>query len=102
MKNQKEDVSPKNQEKKPKRKKKGKIAKVYGLHQKGLSVKEIAEKMKLKESLVRSYIWRMKNPEKYKALLKRYFERRRQKKENEAIKEAVKQNEKPKKEEAKE
>ena len=102
MKNQNGDVSPKNQQKEPKRKKKGKIAKVYRLHQKGLSVKEIAEKMKLKESLVRSYIWRMKNPEKYKALVKRYFERKRQKKENQAIRAVVRQNQKPRKEEAKE
>ena len=81
MKNQKEDVSPKNQEKKTKRKKKGKIAKAYRLHQKGLSVKEIAEKMKLKESLVRAYIWRMKNPEKYKKLVKRWYDKKKAKTE---------------------
>jgi DNA-binding NarL/FixJ family response regulator len=68
LKNQKEKISPKNQRKKSKKKKKGKIAEVYRLHQKGMSVKEIAEKMKLKESLVRAYIWRMKNPEKYRKL----------------------------------
>ena len=45
MKNEKEDVSPKNREKKPKKKKKGKVAEVFRLHQKGVSVKEIAEKM---------------------------------------------------------
>ena len=45
MKNEKGDVSPKNQEKKPKKKKKRKIAEVFRLHQKGISVKEIAEKM---------------------------------------------------------
>ena len=54
-------------------KKLGKIQQVYRLHQKGLSVKEIADKMKISERLVRSYLWRSANPEKYKELLKRYF-----------------------------
>lgn len=81
MKNQKEDVSPKVEQKKPKPKRKGKIAKVYRLHRKGVSVKEIAEKMKLKERVVRAYIWRMKNPEKYKALVKRYFDKKKAKAE---------------------
>ena len=76
LKNQKGDKSPKNQQKKTKRKKKGKIAKVYRLHQEGVSVKEIAKRMKLKENVVRSYIWRKKNPEKYKALLKRYYDKK--------------------------
>ena len=58
-------------------KKKGKISQVYKLHQKGISVKEIAEKMKLSERIVRSYIWRAANPEKYKALIKRYFEKKK-------------------------
>jgi DNA-binding NarL/FixJ family response regulator len=58
LENQKEE----NQQKKPKEKKKeGRIAKVYRLHQKGVSVKEIAAKMKLSERIVRSYIWIMKN-----------------------------------------
>ena len=78
MKNQKGDVSPKNQGKKP-RKKKGKIAEVFRLHQKGVSVKEIAEKMKLKESVVRAYIWRMKNPEKYKKLVKKWYDKKKAK-----------------------
>lgn len=60
-------------------KKKGKIAQVYKLHQKGLSAKDIAEKMKLGERVVRAYIWRKNNPEKYRELLKRYFEKRKQK-----------------------
>lgn len=34
--------------------KKGKIAKVYSLHEKGLSAKEIASKMKISERLVRA------------------------------------------------
>jgi len=90
LKNQKENVSPKVEQKKPKQKKKGKIAKVYRLHQKDIPVKEIAEKMDLKERVVRAYIWRMKNPEKYKALVKRYFDKKKakaqkkQKKEKEA------------------
>jgi len=77
--NQKEPVSAENQKQKTKRKKKSKIAEVYALHQKGVKVKEIAEKMKLSEQIVRSYIWRAKNPEKYKKLLERYFEKKKQK-----------------------
>jgi transposase len=61
---------------KPK-KKKGKIAQVYKMHQKGVSVAEIAAKTKLSERIVRSYIWRMKNPEKYKLLLKRYYDKKK-------------------------
>ena len=79
MKNEKGDVSPKTQEKKPKQKKKRKIAEVYRLHQKGVSVKDIAEKMKLKESVVRAYVWRMKNPEKYKELVKRWYDKKKAK-----------------------
>ena len=92
MKNQKGDVSPKNEEKKSKKKKKGKIAKVYRLHQEGVSVKDIAEKMELKESVVRAYIWRMNNPEKYKELVKRWYDKKKAKAESE----------KPKEEEARE
>lgn len=75
--NQKEPVQA--EKPKTKRKKQGKIAEVYALHQKGVSVKEIAKKKKLSEQVVRSYIWRAKNPEKYKALLKRYFEKKKTK-----------------------
>lgn len=83
------------EENKPKRQKKlGKIAQVYKLHQKGLSAKEIASKMKISERLVRAYIWRKQNPEKYKALLSKYFAKRRQKQENEEIKEMVNNNHK--------
>lgn len=86
-----ENASVKVEESKPRQqKKKGKIAQVYKLHQKGVSVKDIAEKMKLSETIVRSYIWRAANPEKYKALLQRYFAKKRQKQENEAINAAVK------------
>jgi 2-C-methyl-D-erythritol 4-phosphate cytidylyltransferase len=86
-----ENASVKVEESKPRQqKKKGKIAQVYKLHQKGVSVKDIAEKMKLSETIVRSYIWRAKNPQKYRALLARYFERKRQKKETQEIKDAVK------------
>jgi len=81
LKNQNGDVSPKNEEKKPK-KKKGKIAEVFRLHQKGVSVKDIAEKMKLKESVVRTYIWRTKNPEKYKELVKRWYDKKKAKAES--------------------
>lgn len=78
---------------KPKQqKKKGKIAQVYKMHQKGVSVKDIAGKMKLSETIVRSYIWRAANPDKYRTLLARYFEKKRQKQENEKIKEIIKKN----------
>ena len=79
MKNQKENDSPQNQEKKPKKKKRGKIAEVFRLHQEGVDVKDIAEKMKLKESVVRAYIWRTKNPEKYQKLVKRWYDKKKAK-----------------------
>jgi hypothetical protein len=81
LENQKENVSVEPQRQEKKRKKKGKVAQVYAMHKKGVSIKEIAEKMKLNERVVRSYIWRAKNPEKYKALLDRYFAKRKQKAE---------------------
>lgn len=92
MKKQNGDVSPKNQQKKPKRRKKGRIAKVYRLHQKGVSVKEIAEKMNFKETVVRAYVWRKKNPEKYKELVKRWYDKKKAKAESEkSEKEEVKE-----------
>lgn len=60
-------------------KKEGKIAKVYRLSLEGLNIKGIAEKMKLNERIVRAYLWRAKNPEKYKSLVNRYFEKKREK-----------------------
>jgi len=89
LENQKEAVPAENQEEKPKQKKKGKIVRVFELHKKGVSVKEIAEKTKLSERVVRAYIWRKKNPEKFKALLNRYFSKKKQKHENEEIKAIV-------------
>ena len=71
---------------KPKRKKKGKIASAFKLYKEGKSVKDIAEKMKISERLVRSYLWRAANPEKYKALLVRYFDKKKQKHENKKAK----------------
>jgi DNA-binding NarL/FixJ family response regulator len=65
------------QKQKTKRKKKSKIAEVYTLHQKGVSIEEIAEKMKLSQQVVRSYIWRIRNPQKYKKLLERYYEKKK-------------------------
>lgn len=58
-------------------KKEGKIEKVHRLSQEGANVKEIAEKMKLNEKIVRAYVWRAKNPEKYKTLLNRYYEKKK-------------------------
>ena len=94
MNNEKEPVAKTNKQKEPKQKRKGKVALAYELHRKGIAVKEIAEKMKLSERVVRSYIWRAGNPQKYRALLQRYFAKKKQKKENEAISAAVKNNNK--------
>jgi hypothetical protein len=103
LENEETHVTSENQQVKPKGKKKGKIAKVYTLHEKGLSAKEIASKMKINERLVRAYIWRTKNPEKYKALLSKYFAKRRQKQENEEIRNVLKkQAQKPGEKEAEE
>lgn len=85
MQNQKEtepeqtgqDKKPKSKQKK--RKKEGKIQQVWEMSQKGLSVADIAKKTGLTERVVRSYIWRAKNPEKFKALLARYQEKRKKK-----------------------
>ncbi len=71
------------------KKKLGKVARVAKFFKEGLSAKEVAEKTGLSQRVVRSYKWRAENPEKYKALLQRYFEKRRQKNENEAINAAV-------------
>jgi predicted transcriptional regulator len=71
-------------------KKKGKIAKSTRCMRKGFRQKRVASKMNLSERLVRAYIWRMKNPEKYKALLSEYLAKRRQKQENQEIKNVLK------------
>jgi DNA-binding NarL/FixJ family response regulator len=55
LENQKENVSAEPQKQEKKRKKKGKVAEVYAMHQKGVSVKEIAEKMKLNERIARAF-----------------------------------------------
>lgn len=69
----------KNAKQKTKQKKTGKIKEVSAMHTKGASVKDISEKMKISERIVRSYVWRAKNPEKFKALLARYQEKRKKK-----------------------
>ncbi len=89
MKNEKETVPEEKQQNELKQKRKGKIAQVYKLHKKGISVKDIAEKMNVSERTVRSYVWRATNPEKYKTLLQKYFAKKRQKQENAEIKLAV-------------
>jgi predicted transcriptional regulator len=65
------------------KKKKGKIAKVEKLHKEGKTVKEIAAEMGIAERIVRSYIWRAENPDKYHELLKRYYAKRKAKQETE-------------------
>jgi hypothetical protein len=90
MQNQKEAVPTENDQnkqtkskKKPAlrdgKKKEGKIQQVWEMSQKGISVKDIAKKTVLKEQIVRSYIWRKRNSEKYKALLSRYQKKRKEK-----------------------
>lgn len=81
MEKQEENISAEPQKPKSKRikKKEGRIAKAYRLHQKGVSITDIAKQMKIKENVVRAYCWRMKNPDAYAALLKRYFEKRKAK-----------------------
>lgn len=80
MQNQnRKELKAENQKQKTKQEKKGKVAEVYSMQQKGASVKEIARKMKLDERIVRSYIWRAKNPQQYRALLKRYYEKKKAK-----------------------
>jgi DNA-binding NarL/FixJ family response regulator len=74
-------TEPKNLQERSAKKKKGKIAKVFSLYEKGMSAKQISEKMNLSVRLVRSYIWRAKNPEAYKELLARYFQKKQKKKE---------------------
>jgi hypothetical protein len=79
LENQKKPVQAESKQPKRKQRKMGKIEQVYKLHQKGSSVKQIAEKMKLGERVVRSYVWRSANPEKYDALLRRYREKKKAK-----------------------
>jgi hypothetical protein len=78
-----ESVPAKVEKLEPKQKRRGKIAKVYKLHQEGLSTKEIAEKMKLKETIVRSYVWRSAHRQEYKQLLERYYQKKQQAKKKE-------------------
>ncbi len=40
---------------------------------------KISEELKISERAARGYVWRAKNPEKFKALLTRYFEKRKAK-----------------------
>lgn len=99
MKNEKETVPEAKQQNELKQKRKGKIAQVYELHQKGISAKEIAEKMNLSERTVRSYVWRAANPENYKALLQRYFAKKKQKQEKRENQLAAKKQKKAEQEE---
>lgn len=55
-----------------------------------MAIKDIAEALEISERTTRAYLWRVKEPEKYKALLERYFDKKKakaqkkQKKEKEA------------------
>jgi hypothetical protein len=66
-----------NQKQKTKQKKRGRVAEVYELYTKGVSIKAISKRTKLDERVIRSYIWRQKNPDKFSQLLKRYQEKRK-------------------------
>jgi hypothetical protein len=67
-----------NKSQKTGRRKNGKVAEVYAMHQRGIKVKEIAKKMKIGERVVRSYVWRAGNPDKFKALIARYQKKRKE------------------------
>ena len=54
----------------------------------GKDIKQVAKELGIKVQLARSYKWRAENPEKYKAMLKRYFAKRKAKKAAEAKKAA--------------
>lgn len=79
------------------KKKKGKIARVAKMLKDGMSIQEVAEKMGLSQRVVRAYKWRAENVEKYKALLGRYYSKKKQRKEIEEVKQTV--DEQKKKEE---
>ena len=50
---------------------------VMRLLSEGKDIKQVAEELGIKVQLARSYKWRSENPEKYKAMLKRYFDKRK-------------------------
>ncbi len=66
---------------------KTKVAKALALYEKfsleDISAKtifqRISDELKISERVARSYVWRAKNPEKFKMLLARYFEKRKAK-----------------------
>lgn len=62
------------------KKKMGKIERVYNLREQGKSFEQIAKKLNISKRLAYSYWWRKANPEKYKALLERYYAKKRAKK----------------------
>lgn len=71
-------------------KKKGKIDRAHQMYQKlkaegKLKPKEIfdkiAEELKITPRSARGYVWRKENPEKYKALLDRYYAKKKAKAE---------------------
>lgn len=66
--------------------KEGKVTAAFLLHQRGFKPKKIAELLGINTRIVTAYIWRKANPDKYKAVLKRYFAKKKaksQKKEHE-------------------
>ena len=77
------------------KKKVGKIARVAKMFKDGLSIKDVSEKTGLSQRVVRSYKWRAENPEAYARVLQRYFAKRKQKKDDEAIKTAVEDSKVP-------
>lgn len=54
------------------------------------AVNQLTKELKISKRLVRSYLWRARNPEKYKALLDRYFEKKRKAKEADKAKNKAK------------
>lgn len=78
-------MAKKKAKKEKKRAKEGKIKKVFRLYTKAIEagekssdvIDQLAKKFKVSKRTIRGYIWRVKNPEKYRAIVQKYFERRR-------------------------
>jgi len=62
-------------------KKESRVEACMRLESEGKTVEEIAAELGLSERNVKSYLWRGHHPEEFKAMLKRYYEKRKAKAE---------------------
>lgn len=69
------------------KKKMGKIERAYNLREQGKSFEQIAKKLNISKRLAYSYWWRKANPEKFKELLKRYYDKKKAKSQKKQKKE---------------